>query len=452
MASVQPRLYIRLGTHAEKEYLEKTIKYLDGFLVAANLIEATPGATASLIVKLSGAKVDKSYFIDPMTYAYGLDVDFLKSEQIVKIKGKKTTQRVVKRSYRQLSEQFGGVFAKVIERDEPITPDDFAKASVVNATCKAVVEFQLGRPGAELASDEEFAPYADSLPSPAAVLTPYFYIDEDNLDEWLDLVFKFAKATVALDVEPPVHAVVCADESILEDSDVTDALVEKLPETGVDGVWFWLSNFDEHSATTQQLRNLKDLVAGLSKSIEVYNMHGGYYSLALSRLGMTGTAHGIGYGEQKVIEPVQGQGIPTVRYYLRDVRKRLGVPEIERAFGKLGIRTKKDFFDKICDCVICRGAIKTGLQEFSSFGELHYAAKDSKRKSQTAAAAKLCRFHFLLNRIKERDAIAEQTVEEICESIADARRIWSKQPSVEGDTKHLLKWQRALAEQDEDDE
>ena len=448
MASVQPQLFIRLGTHAEKDYLEKTIKYLDGFIVASNLIEATPGATASLLVKLSGARIAKPYFIDPMTYAYGLDLDFLKSERIVKVKGKKTKQWVVKRSYRQLSEQLGGVFAEVLERDEPIGPDDFDRTSVVNATCKAVAEFQLNRPGAELASDEEFSPYSDSLPSPAAVLTPYFYVSE-NSAEWLELVFKFAKATVALKLGLPIHAVVCADESFLEDSDATDSLIEKLPKTGVDGVWLWFSNLDEHSATTQQLRNLKDLVVALSDSIEVYNMHGGYYSLALSRLGLTGTAHGIGYGEQKVIEPVQGQGIPTVRYYLRDVRKRLGVPEIERAFGKLGITTKKDFFEKICDCVICRGVIKTGLQEFSSFGELHYAAADSKRKSQTAAAAKLCRFHFLLNRIKERDAIADQSIEEICEGLSRGWKIWTKQPSVENDTIHLPRWRKALLPSEE---
>ena len=46
---------------------------------------------------------------------------------------------------------------------------------------------------------------------------------------------------------------------------------------------------------------------------------------------MSGISHGVGYGEQKDVIPVIGQSTPTVCYYLPDLKRRLGVPQIERA-------------------------------------------------------------------------------------------------------------------------
>ena len=68
-----PELVIRLGSHAEKEYVLKLARFLDGVIVGANLFEVTPGATASLLLKIGGE--DTSLYVDPMTYAYGAYVD-----------------------------------------------------------------------------------------------------------------------------------------------------------------------------------------------------------------------------------------------------------------------------------------------------------------------------------------------------------------------------------------
>jgi hypothetical protein len=445
MAEVDPSVIIRLGTHAEKDYLEKTIQFFDGYIIAANLIEATPGATASLIVKLSGAKKGIPYYLDPMTYGFSLDLDYLKSEQ--KVKGR--TVFDFKRSYKVLAERLGGVFATAIEDDTAITPDAFAKASTIRRTCESIVEYQLNRPGTELAGDENFADYS-TLPNPAAIFAPYFYIDDDDTDSWIDLTIALAKQTAELEPGPPVHAVVCADQTFLDDDESVTRLIDELPGTGVDGVWLWFSNLNEHTASVEQLLTLRRIASELSESISVYNMHGGFYSLALSRYGMSGISHGVGYGEQKDIAPVQGQSTPTVRYYLPAVRKRLGVPDIERAFGEVGVNTVKDFFDKVCNCVVCRGAIKS-LKDFQSFGELHFSSNESRRKTQTAAAAKLCRFHFLLSRIKERDWVTSEDIAGIQAELKAGAKNWGAQPSIATNAAHLRRWHTALAEADADD-
>src|SRR5436190_5396592 len=71
MSVLPPKVYLRLGSHAEKDYFEKAGKAADGVILGANLVESTPGATASLVVKLGSDKMLGSYYIDPMTYAFG---------------------------------------------------------------------------------------------------------------------------------------------------------------------------------------------------------------------------------------------------------------------------------------------------------------------------------------------------------------------------------------------
>src|SRR3972149_10705490 len=111
-----------MGSHAEKEYFEKTAKFFDGIIVGANLLESTPAATASFLAKL---KIP--YYIDPMTYAYGSyidkngvqcnDLDWIKSEQKV---DKETSKRDFKKSYKTLSPKLGRIFEKSLDRNRAI--------------------------------------------------------------------------------------------------------------------------------------------------------------------------------------------------------------------------------------------------------------------------------------------------------------------------------------------
>lgn len=116
MPETEPRVILRLGSHSEKEYVEKTIKQFDGVMVGANLLQATPGATASLLFKLN-KQARRPYYVDPMTYAFGAyvdpetgrvrtDLDWIKSDQ--KVRGKKGhIKRDFKSSYRKLADAFG---------------------------------------------------------------------------------------------------------------------------------------------------------------------------------------------------------------------------------------------------------------------------------------------------------------------------------------------------------
>ncbi|TAM47168.1 MAG: hypothetical protein EPN55_03275 [Gammaproteobacteria bacterium] len=452
MSVVDPRVIIRLGSHAEKEYLQKTGHLFNGLIIGANLIEATPGATASLVIKLCGAKQALPYYVDPMTYAFGCyidpnsgkprsDLDWIKSDQ--KVKGK--TIRDFKRSYASLVGQLGNPFNFVRERNSALSAEDFAGNGVLRSACQTVVNYQLNRISGEIAKDPEYQQYVKDIPRPNAVFAPYFYIEPTNEKAWTDLTLQLATETANLGLDLPVHAIICADESFLKNAAFLDRIKNNLPRTGVKGVWFWFSKFHEDRSDENNLKSFRSLVEDLSKVIEVYNLHGGYFSLALSKFGLAGVSHGVGYGEQKDVVPVIGQSTPTVRYYLPALHRRLGVPQIERCFDSLGVKTSEEFYEHICDCVVCKGVIADNVRSFSAFGDMHHSTPMSKRRAQTPAAAKRCRYHFLLNRVKEREWITKATTEEITKHLVGAFGKWSTQPSVTADCTHLETWKRVLS-------
>ena len=76
---------------------------------------------------------------------------------------------------------------------------------------------------------------------------------------------------------------------------------------------------------------------------------------------------------------------------------------------------------------------------------MHYATPKSKRKSQTSAAAKRCRFQFLINRINEKDFIAGNDLAAIIQKISDAQKKWEEQPTIINYSKHLSKWKAVLS-------
>ena len=455
MSSSAPHVVIRLGSHAEKQYVVKLSRFLDGLIVGANLFEATPGATASLLL-IVGAK-DTNLYVDPMTYAYGAyvdpgthsvrtDLDWIKSEQTRQDnKGRRTTVRDFKRSYRNLSKQLGTPIDQAITSSVAVTPAAFRDQSVCMSFCSNVARYQLERMTEELKKDDELRDYRNDAPRPAALFAPYFYVEPSNSATWLEVNLSLMRTMATLDLGLPVHGILCADARHLADQSTMERLRNELPDIGITGIWLWFSGFLEEMASENDLNSYRNLVETLAtKRLEVHAMHGGLFSLLLSKYGMYGVSHGTGYGEQKNVVPVIGQSIPMVRYYFPALARRLGVPEIERAFDAVGIKTPRDFHERVCDCAVCKGVVSTSLAEFSSFGNMHLSKPTATRQTQTPAAAKRCRFHFLLARLRERDDIRKMERTELLAQLREANQVWGVQPSLSSESSHLELWARVL--------
>lgn len=432
-----PKVVLRIGSHAEKEYFEQMARFLDGMMFGGNLLEITPAATFSLVYavgKKRGATLP--FFLDPMTYCFGpyidptsgrkrIDLNALKSKR----KDRKTKKEIfaVKDSYTALASNLGSAFEAAVKHGAAVdisvvTPSERDKM------CKGVVDYQMLRMGqiraVEVEIDDEEKDALAAVDKPAVVFAPYFFIHESWAKDGLDAAIDLARRTAALKPEVPVHAVVCADHAVLRSAAHVQYLITHLPTTGIGGVWLWFDGFSEHEAPLDELVNFRKLVKGLGGKMEVFNLHGGYYSLLLAHDGLTGISHGVGYGEQKPVAQVIGAAAPTVRYYLPPISKRVGVPDVQRCLPDVGITTAAEFFAKVCGCQICKGVIGNDLARFAAFGEMHRASATAQRDSQTPAAAKMCRFHFLLNRFKEPKAVANLAAADRSKHVTTNAKPW----------------------------
>ena len=453
MPEVSPQVMLRLGSHSEKEYVEKTVHQFDGLIVGANLLEASPAATASLLLKLSNQS-QCPYFVDPMTYAFGAyvdpktssvrtDLDWIKSDQKVKGGKKGQIKRDFKSSYCRLAERFGEPISTAVQRNSAVNAADFNTDQVVRKFCERVLDYQANRLRNVFKEDPEMADFILDLPVPAALFAPYFYIEKSNADSWIELNRRLALTSKNVRNDIPIHVIVCCHRDLLTDNALAQVVIQNLLTCKPAAVWLWFSRFDEHEASRQELASLRSWVEQLSPHMAVFNMHGGFFSLILSRLGMAGIAHGVGYGEQKDVVPVIGQSTPTVRYYVRSLHDKSSVVQVTRSFSALGIKDPDEFYSKICDCPICKGIIAKDLNGFAQFGEIHRSTPTAMRMSQTPAAAKRCRFHFLLNRLKERDYIKNRDLPAIVKDLESKATDWSATP-LTADSMHLKIWASVL--------
>lgn len=331
-----------------------------------------------------------------------------------------------------------------MSRSTAIGPADFSTDLIVENACKSVLDFQANLLRDVFRQDPETEGFADELPAPTALLAPYFYIEQSRMAEWVALNHRLALASTGLREDIPVHVVVCGHRDLLTDTAQSRAIIAGLKECKPAGVWLWFSRFDEHRASRRELVALRHWVEQLSPDMPVFNMHGSYFSLALSKVGMAGIAHGVGYGEQKDVVPVIGQSTPTVQYYVRSLHAKYSVLQITRCFSALGISKPEHFLKIICDCAICQGIVGKDLSAFAQFGEIHYSRPSSKRASQTPAAAKRCRFHFLLNRAKERDFVKANALDVIAASCRAAEGEWDG-TILAGSLGHLSEWADVLS-------
>ena len=175
-------------------------------------------------------------------------------------------------------------------------------------------------------------------------------------------------------------------------------------------------------------------------------MHGGYLSALLSKRGMTGFSHGVGYGESKDVVPVIGVVVPVVNYHYPPLHIRTGIAEIERALSELGISDADDFHEKVCDCTVCKGVIAGDLKNLRQFGEFILKVGNV-RESQTPDSAKKCRLHFLLARRKEIDHVSELTAEQLKEELKETAADYSALPgflTLQSKYRHLSIWAKVL--------
>jgi hypothetical protein len=377
---------IRLGTHAEKVYLDRAAPWFDETLLNANLVEATASATALFLFQLG-----KYYFIDPVTYAFALDPLYIQSRDT-------DGQLRFKRTFKKLAFRYG----LIDQEDAPVPrlgPDDLSDPARLRDFCQRVLTYQATRCEEALQQDAEFLQETAAV-RPVRLLAPYFYSAHDP--DWRRLNGHLIEQACDLAGQVPVWGVICLDALVLDQYELVAEVADFYSRLPCSGLCLWLTNLDEPSATATQLNGLRRLVSQLvtAGKADLINLYGGYFSALLRFDGLTGFSHGVGYGERRDIVPVLGGGLPPAKYYLPPIHEEIYIEELLRLAAAFD---SDDFSTQICSCAICRGLLRVSLEhlleEYSR--TVRKALRGVYRDFPDPIVYRYTRFHFLHNRHME---------------------------------------------------
>ncbi len=364
--------FIRLGTHAEAEYLRKLPGSFDGLTLNANLVYGTPAASVSLVYALN-----KPYVLDPFTYAFASPARFLLSRQ------KDVAAEVVpKRTFKGLADLYFDDSSFVGLR--ALNPSDVD----TKALAERVIHYQDTWYTAEIENDR-FLAESPALLTPARFFAPYFPIQADL--GWLQV--NVDALAYSLQIRGDVSAVLPISVDVLRAS--REKVVAAYLETGVRNFSIWIEDFDEDRVQFSDLEAYCQLISTLTEYGRTsFALFGGFFSCVASRFGLTGFSHGLVYGENKKFVPVVGGGQPPPRYYFRPAHVAISVSDAELVLAKI---TAQQYLQNVCSCAICsrlmeQGDVQAGLARFSEVDE---------ENKFTPAAYALSRFHFLLARRDE---------------------------------------------------
>jgi len=430
--------WVRLGTHAEKDYALKTSSIYDHIVLNANLVIATPGASASLVLKLQ-----KGFVIDPMTYAFALNPRYL----MTKSKAKSTRgQLMVKRTYEKLGDRYGSPIAGGVGRQR-LQPNDF-NAQNIQTFVANVYSFQVRAMPDTWEEDEEFREIAAlRYVGPHAVLSPYFYMfPGPRFKGWLDLNVELASAFAAcVKARVAWYAPICIDEGLLDDPEACIRIADAVSALPCAGYVLWVSDLREERAGKARLRALADLVSRLSQGglRQVVNAHGGFFSLALRHFGMTGLSHSFGYGEHRDVTPVLGGGLPPVKYYYPPLRCLLIPTYVETILPGIEVATPAAFHKRVCGCSICRSVVSQSIDEFEKFYE--FTVNENGNEVATPEAYDRCRYHYLLARKQEIDSFQSKSLDDIIGTLQHSSELYEDETGV-ADASYLRTWAEVLRE------
>jgi hypothetical protein len=412
----KPIHILRYGTNADQKYIERFHKSFNMLALNANMVAYTPGAISQFLMQHCIER-QGSFFIDPITHAFQHDIEKIKSLS------RKTNKYVVKKSILNLIEAYGNPIKAKIEKDRIVTNNDFNDIKIKEAFCERVINFQINTIKTQL-SEKGFLEYISDnenmlhMLEPSFVIPPYFYVTEATLNTWLPLNIDFINIAKEKFKKRKIFAQLVVSKEILTSNYMRDLVCQNYIDTNITDLLIWIDDFNEYSASFEQLSGYLDLIKKLyNHKISVYNLYGGFFSIMLTGLDsylgfrLSGVGHGLEYGEYRAVVPVGG-GIPTSKYYYFPIHQRLNYKTASELLESLGyfncnpLEGANRYYKEICSCPKCKEIIKNNINNFSKFEntefyEVNIRGVKQRRPYADQATKENCIFHYLYNKRKE---------------------------------------------------
>jgi len=424
---------LRFGVHAEQTFFTQGKDFYDWVLFNANTVHYFASGTGAFI---SGKLADKSYFIDPITHAFGHHPQYIK----------KPDSNEPKSSFAGLAEEYGEPARSNIG-NRALNESDFTPDTVLEGFTKRVIDFQRDGLLRSLAPTDSKYMVGDpaEILRPKILVAPYFYMNSSNYKNWLPINLALIEAAQTFCEGYPLYGEIVIDRGILEDKNDYEAIIDAYLGANCKGFLLWIADFSEHEVPRQLLANYIDFIRNLSQDErEILNIYGGYFSIILTQLGLKGVTHGPGYGEERDVIPVGG-GVPRAKFYLTPVHQRLLFETVEFMRLAGAWENAGDFYSKVCEGRWCKRVIGDDLSNFRKFGKVTIS-KDRHgiyRSYPTPDTRKNMIFHFLEAKAQEFSQMTTSSIGTIIEQLERAQSEYERyMPG--GSLRYLGTWAKVL--------
>lgn len=290
---------LRLGAMNDKAIVERTQSSFEVVVLQANLaVSARRGLSSWL-------DLNRPFWIDPITYAFAADPNYLMSEQKVR-RGESETHVDFKRTFRDLAAGYGEPFTRVIRDRRSLVPGDIEPGSDVEMV-RSVIEWQR-TVLTPTAADQRFLPEEGALLEPVLLTVPFFPLRLGRPGEepaWLDANIRLATAAARNYDHERLAVGLLIEDSLFDDGDALKRVIDRYLQLEARHLWLWISDNEEVAMSLPRARRLRALVNQASeRGFTVHQAFGGSFSTLLLSEGLTSVGYGIGYWEHKSWEPL----------------------------------------------------------------------------------------------------------------------------------------------------
>jgi hypothetical protein len=435
---------VRYGIAGDQKFLVgDLLDTYDELVINARMVAHM---AAGLALFMTQRAHNKPHFIDPETHIFQHGFDYLLSTS-------EEGEARLKRSVNRLIEWYGNPIAGVVKKRQRILPENFNDDPKRRDFCQRVIDFQL-KVINERVQDSENVEYYEFLKEkgradsssfvPTLVVAPYFCMDGNTFDDWIDVNIKCAEDSqkIAAEYDMPLAIEIVFTQSVLADSTKRETLIQKYVAVRPKIFLIWVDAFSEHEVSEGLLKAFVEILEKLKASgSQVVNLYGSYFSVMLLHGGiLDGVTHGLEYGEERPLVPVGG-GIPTAKFYLPALHLRMRSDDAFYAVRALGgFKSVADFHKLVCDCPQCQKAISNAPEK--DFGGYLRTKRVNNRDIPYPETKENSVRHYMFAKQRE---YADRNIEKALGRLRDARRQLRKYVGAEN-TDHCEKWASVISE------
>jgi hypothetical protein len=429
---------VRYGIAGDQKFLVgDLLNTYDELVINARMVAHM---AAGLALFMAQRAHNKPYFIDPETHIFQHGMDYLLSTS-------EEREPKIKRSVKHLIEWYDNPIARVVKKGERILPENFNDDHQRRGFCQRVIDFQL-KVINERVKDSENVEYYEFLKekgvaksssfTPSLVVAPYFCMDGNTFDSWIDINIKCAEDSkkIANGLGVPMAIEIVITQNVLFDSTQVRRLIDKYTKLKPAVFLIWVDAFSEHEVSEGLLDAFVKMMNELKTSgSQVVNLYGSYFSVMLLHHGiLDGVTHGLEYGEERPLVPVGG-GIPTAKFYLPVLHLRLRGDDAFYAVQALGgFNSVADFHTLVCDCPQCKRAISNSPEK--DFGDYLKTKRVNNRDIPYPETKENSVRHYMFAKQRE---YADKDIDNALKQLKYARKQLRRYVGAEN-TDHCEKW------------